>query len=239
MRRIAIIAEGSILNYSPSMLNLIDFLSENNKIYYFSKVERNYKFQHERNIKNIKIVQHSNYFKVLIESTFKIINIKYLFYIIYKMLKKYVYYLNNIYKDYDVIIVFDQTALKYLSQVKLKGPKYLYSLELYLKCDGIDDESIINYDYNQLNGVIIQSELRLNALLEDYKFSKSVKKLIIPLCSRMSFQTDNYQKQFKKEFDEIRLVHLGWYQMGFLTELIWKVKEMSNVKLLLIIQEEQ
>jgi len=236
LKRIAIVAEGGILPYSPSMQNLIDYLSKENKIDYFNKVMLDNSFLYNHNIENKYIIDNKIKSKIyeILKGFIYISKIRKNIFLIFRVLKAIITETRQFLIKYDAIIVFDQTALQYLKILKLRGKLYLYSLELYLKKDGVIDPIILNFDYNKLSGIIIQSRERANELINEFNIKTKVKTLIVPVCTRMS---ENFSNQFNISKlindDQITLLYTGWFEIDFILKLIENIKSNMGVKLVL------
>jgi glycosyltransferase involved in cell wall biosynthesis len=176
--RVAIFLHGGIYNYSPSMINFVELLTENYQVDLFSVEKINPK-RLNKNIRNKLIpkkpmassgqVRYQDGFRYLIwkKATEFRKSLR------YNIIRKY---------RYRFVVAFDPIMLKIVNDLFVNQEIVFHSLELYLPTDDNFDLSYKNIDYQRVNKLIIQSREREQALLSNYSFRLGLKTYHLPVC---------------------------------------------------------
>jgi hypothetical protein len=160
--------QGSIFNYSPSMQNILKLLSDNYLVYLNTEVNINHKIKEKVKL----FILPKYYLKNSSDSFF--VKIKKFIKNTYQLLLS---------KNFKFVLVFDQHMLIKLDKSIYNQHKNIcyYSLELYTKRDDNLKLEYTKYNYRKIRSIIIQSEERLNYLIQEHEFKKDVRKFYLPV----------------------------------------------------------
>ncbi|MFH0702327.1 MAG: glycosyltransferase [bacterium] len=213
--KIAVFIEYYSIGNSPSIINLLDFLSENYKIDLFLR---------NVSLKNTDILKKKNI------KIFELGRKRSLSYIIQKIRSKFIFYQN--------FICFDPHAFVLCKELFPASKPIYYVLELYLKNDhaGLYYPPVIKHkerkEINNIKGLIIQSEEKELLFRDDYNLSDKIPAFLLPVTYMGKSAKEKSQKiREKYNIDNNKKIalHLGGIAAWFsCIEIVKVFSELEN-----------
>ncbi len=239
---VALVVHGSIINYSPSILNMICFLSDRYilTIYHVVPIKKvgvlerkNIKFQqikfHDRNPTPIFLNGKINYRNIPI-----LLNISELKIVLYRLrrnLAKKLYFKKLERIKFNFLIAFDPDMLL-LSKVLFPFAKiFFYSLELYLPSDANASQEVIDFEYESVCGLFIQSEERGKLFKKEFGISDLAPMFYLPVCYRGESikGKKNYIKSTYSLGEDKRIaIYIGTILPSFMKDLLLAFKDLKD-----------
>ncbi len=195
-KRVAIFMEGRVLSYSPSMLNIIEFLAANFKLDLYSVCPiNNIELRYSNRICRKRILDPAPSFSLIVKKIKQIFlknqplpglyqsmslsfSFRVFMHLLFNPFKRWV----NSFGRYAFIIAIEPKGLKWAKLYHPETVPFYYCLELHLPQDNNLPYEMRIDNYREIKGLIIQSDERERLYREGFSLAEEVPAFHIPVC---------------------------------------------------------
>ncbi len=228
VKLVAVFVPHQIIGHSPSILNLVDCLTENHRVHLFAHSNVDSNLFKSSNVKCFKI--NSIYFDIfksykMVSKSINIGKFKSIFYRLSREIKKLINHVFFNLSPYCCVISFDPDLMIISQKIFPLKKHFFYSLELYLPSDQNVKSEWIDFNYNRLSGIIIQSTYRAELLYKEFRIESSVKTFLLPVCHPFRLSSEKSKTKTRRLNEKCTILYIGWYRLDFLKEIIFNLKD--------------